>query len=693
MQPLKDHQALEHMIELLAEASDPQDALRQGFHYLLEQANCPGGVVFFESRISNRHLTWFAKDIPQAWQENLEARRGGIYDAAQAIFATGKAMLPRPELELVGGIPLTIKENTLGGLFFYHPDAIELPLDELARLARPLAVSISYNMPAFNGYTLLNSGFFEIITAAQDVTLNLHDIQARVADSIRKLVDPNGIGLFLYYPEKNNFLEKIELVGPLRRQEQSALYLRPSLVETCIQRKGDVWAPDLALDSYYNHEIDDISGVDATAALCMPMIAGGIIIGVVEMLFLEEPKITSEQMKMLTTLVRSLGFAVVNGRMVQQLRVANADIEANRWEVIRSRNILRALFDTLPSSIYIIDQTSKIVAINMSRARRNNTHPMQVVGKKCYEALYERSEPCPGCLVNETLFAGVNTIRNSRVWSEDQPIDWEITTYAILNERNIAAQAIVIEQDVTEKRRLEANLVQSEKLAAVGQLAAGVAHEINNPLAAVIANAQILARDLVGDEEKLESVKLIEMAGVRASQVVKNLLGFARKDQYDFESIDLNETLQNAFKLLQHELLSHSVTLKTDLDEDMPNLLASRDHLQGVWVNLMMNALDAMDGQEGRLQVSTRYVTNEFRVTIADSGHGIPPERISRIFEPFYTTKSPGRGTGLGLSLCHRIVKHHGGYITVDSQIGVGTQFTVVLPTNSRTNQAKSQGG
>jgi signal transduction histidine kinase len=212
-------------------------------------------------------------------------------------------------------------------------------------------------------------------------------------------------------------------------------------------------------------------------------------------------------------------------------------------------------------------------------------------------------------------------------------------------------QAILLEQDVTEKRRLEATLAQSEKLAAVGQLAAGLAHEINNPLTAIIANAQLLQRELPGDDDKLELVDLITRAGARATQVVRNLLDLARKEHYDFAPVDLNETLNRALKLLQHELVARSVNLDFEPSGDLPAVMASQDHLQGVWINLLSNAVDALENGTRDLHISTRQQGNEVRVIISDTGKGIPPERLPRIFEPFYTTKAPGRAPPVSRSV------------------------------------------
>jgi two-component system NtrC family sensor kinase len=217
-------------------------------------------------------------------------------------------------------------------------------------------------------------------------------------------------------------------------------------------------------------------------------------------------------------------------------------------------------------------------------------------------------------------------------------------------------------------------------MAAVGQLAAGVAHDINNPLSAIIANTQLLQRDLPSDDERQESLELIAKAGDRALRVVRNLLDFARQDRYEFAATDLNSSLQSALDLIEHQLLTHSIMLQCSFAADLPLIQASHDHLQSVWLNLLLNARDAFAGEGGEIRITTSRQGDEVRVAVVDTGMGIPPERLNRIFEPFYTTKQAGQGTGLGLSLCQRIVKQHSGQIQVDSQVGHGTTFTVSLP-------------
>lgn len=451
-------------------------------------------------------------------------------------------------------------------------------------------------------------------------------------------------------------------------------------IEKCLSQKSPLrWSPPAPIPQtgFLGH----FSHLRPSSLVCVPLLVDNQPLGAIAALNKSHVAFSTHDLELLQHLANSVAHAIHNMRLIQQLKVANADLEVSHWQLLRSRNTLRALFDSIPASIYIIDHRYTLMAINMYRANQVNTPPNRLVGRRCYEALYQRDDICPDCRVLETLRDGKPTNRSKRQWNgDDDAQEWEISSFPIHDEQNQVIQAILLEQDVTEKRHLEATLAQSEKLAAVGQLAAGIAHEINNPLTAIIANAQLLQREIQADDERQELVELILRAGNRATQVVRNLLDLVRKEQYEFAPTDINETIRQALAFLQHEFITHSVKLVFEAAPNLPKVMASQDHLQGVWLNLLTNALDSLESGPNEIRVTTRQQGNEVRVTVADTGKGIPPDRLSRIFEPFYTTKAPGRGTGLGLSVCHRVIKRHGGRILVDSQINVGTQFTVILP-------------
>jgi two-component system NtrC family sensor kinase len=427
--------------------------------------------------------------------------------------------------------------------------------------------------------------------------------------------------------------------------------------------------------------VKDLNGLVVRSMLSAPLEVHGYDLGWIAVLNKHSGAFSNGDQELLSTISVLVANTLVGARLIQQLKVVNASLEVSHRELLHSRNTLRALFDSLPDAFYIVDQNYQVKAINMSCANRAGKSPRELVGRTCYRVLYGKQSPCAGCRVVETLQNGRSTSRAKHGISDGgEPTEWEVSTYPIYNQSDQVIQAILLEQDVTEKRRLESMVTQNEKLAAVGQLAAGVAHEINNPLTAIIANSQLLQRALPPDDDLQESVELIARAGARAAQVVRNLLDFARKEQVHLDPIDVNESLQRALELVQHELVNHSIQLVFQPEENLPLILASQDRLLGVWLNLLLNAIDAIEHEHGKLQISTFQKGDEIHVVLTDNGKGIPPERIERIFEPFYTTKAPGRGTGLGLSVCHQVIKQHDGHILVDSQVGEGTRFTVILP-------------
>lgn len=350
-------------------------------------------------------------------------------------------------------------------------------------------------------------------------------------------------------------------------------------------------------------------------------------------------------------------------------------------ELLRSQNNLLALLDNLPVAIYLVNSRYELIAINKIRSEILDKKPDTLLNRPCYQALFNLAAPCPSCRLSETLLDGKSTKRYERRESEIGKVsEWVISTFPVYGEDDQIENIMILEQDITEKRHLENILSQSEKLAIIGQLAAGLAHELNNPLTAILANAQIIQRGLLMESDLQESVELIIRAGERAAQVVQNLLDFARKEDFHLKPTDIHMTLQRSIELIQHELVSRRVSLEFVPDPELPTILASEDHLQSVWLNIIMNAIDSMDKTPAYIRLVTHRDDQSVQISFTDNGKGIPIEKLGNIFEPFYTTKASGKGTGLGLSISQRIVKQHGGSIQVNSQPGIGSEFVINLP-------------
>ncbi|MBS1858937.1 MAG: PAS domain S-box protein [Acidobacteria bacterium] len=238
---------------------------------------------------------------------------------------------------------------------------------------------------------------------------------------------------------------------------------------------------------------------------------------------------------------------------------------------------------------------------------------------------------------------------------------------------------LIIFDDVTDRAELEQRLVQADKLSSIGLLAAGVAHEVNTPLAVISTYAQMLAKQVAEDSQKSLILEKIAKQTFRASEIVNSLLNFSRTSTTSFGPLSVNRVIQETLSLLEHQLEKSGIRIHSDLDADLPQVVGNAGKLQQVFLNLFLNARDAMNSG-GTLEVRTWSDGAGVRIEVADTGHGISPEHLHRIYDPFFTTKAARKGTGLGLSVTYGIIQEHGGSIEVSNRRGGGACFRVELP-------------
>src|SRR5579872_619443 len=240
---------------------------------------------------------------------------------------------------------------------------------------------------------------------------------------------------------------------------------------------------------------------------------------------------------------------------------------------------------------------------------------------------------------------------------------------------------LIIFDDVTDRAELERRLVQADKLSSIGLLAAGVAHEVNTPLAVISTYAQMLAKQVAGDDQKSKLLEKIAKQTFRASEIVNSLLNFSRTSTTEFGEVSINRVIQETLSLLDHQMKKAGLDVRADLDNAAPGITGNPGKLQQVFLNLFINARDAM-APGGVLEVKTSHDEDRggVRIDVIDSGHGIDPEHIHRIYDPFFTTKGAKKGTGLGLSVTYGIIQEHGGTIEASSRPGQGTCFHLEFP-------------
>jgi len=683
----QDWQQIESLHDLPAMTGGSSADLQHMLGQILEWLGQPRAALYVRSWLNGEIGFWIHQNLPTHWQNQIEDPYSQLQLIARQILDSGDSFPENTYGDVAGAFPVRAGTEVVGALILQGQPIPPHEYPRWAAYLRPLGRAI-LNRPSMRSQDVHRAVVSALlsISAVQSSENDINTLQRAVLQGLREIFESEDALLILLDDDNPRMAIKKQLGMGDNWVERSSLDIENTPVHRAIKELRCI-QEDLVASQNYLSWLNSTAGVKVHSILCAPLVTNRCVIGAVVLLNPELDCSAAFRNSLLAQLTATLANAIYTSRQMLNLKISIADLEASRWEIVNSRNTLRTLFDSIPSSVYIIDRSYTIISINIRRSNRAGRRPSSLVGKKCYDLLYARTDPCPSCRVMETFNNGSINTRFNREWLEHERfVEWEITIFPIQEKSNLPHQAIIFEEDVTDKRNLEANLIQSEKLAAVGQLAAGVAHEINNPLAAIIANAQMLKRELAhGDPDTLDSIKLIETAGIRASQVVSNLLGIARKEKhYEFEMLSLNDTILSALSLVHHEVINHSIDIKLDLADDLPEIIASKNQIQGVWINMIVNSIDAIENQHGQISITTRYVDREFRVTFADNGKGIPEDQLTRIFEPFYTTKVAGKGTGLGLSVCLRVIKEHQGSVNVESLPGKGTRFIIILPDLNR---------
>jgi two-component system NtrC family sensor kinase len=367
-----------------------------------------------------------------------------------------------------------------------------------------------------------------------------------------------------------------------------------------------------------------------------------------------------------------------------------SEIAMRTREIEAQRRFTSKIIDSLPVGLYVIDRDYRIQAWN--RKRETGTQGIdreEVIGRPVFDVLHRQ----PRTLLKREFDRAFTTGELEQLEVESlasgESRYYRLTKVPMRLDEDAVTHVITIGEDITAWKRVQEQVSQTEKLAAVGQLAAGVMHEINNPLATIGACVEALTlrlEDLPPTEEQAheEYLRIIESELARCKSIVDGLLDFSRPKARIKRPVALNQIVEDTLFLVKHHEKFRGITLKRELADELPTIQVNQEQILQVLLSIMLNAIDAMEGK-GVLTIRTALASRpeEVVVEVQDTGLGIQREDFPKIFEPFFTTKLPGRGTGLGLSICYGIVQEHGGSIHVDSLVGHGSVFRIVLPVRS----------
>ena len=442
--------------------------------------------------------------------------------------------------------------------------------------------------------------------------------------------------------------------GPLGRAVESGRVL---IIPSLSAEPLDPWLPGLP------HQ--------AQSLMALPLVARQQILGAMLLVSLSPEAFAEEHTRTLTIICDHAASALVNVRLIEQLGEINERLLASELEAHQAREYLQRLLDTARDLILIADHEGKITYANQASHQLGFSRE-QLIGQPVAQ-LFAQPLPDPS------------------LWNLPEARDQELkmvtiageTRHALVSATPLAetGEVLAIVKDITQRRALERQLLHAEKLASVGILAAGVAHEIGNPLSAISGYAQILAKDDITPEERREFAQSIDSLAERINNIIRDLLEYSRPSPYAGQATAVNQAVEAVLNMFftQKRLSSYQLSIKRDLSRDLPLVVIDKDQLQQVVLNMVMNAAQAME-QGGVLGITTRQKGKRLAISFADTGPGIPAGHLPLIFDPFFTTKPPGRGTGLGLSICDRIIRQAGGNIEVSTRPGKGTTFTVWLP-------------
>jgi PAS domain S-box-containing protein len=346
-----------------------------------------------------------------------------------------------------------------------------------------------------------------------------------------------------------------------------------------------------------------------------------------------------------------------------------------------------ATFDSITDLVSIQDRYFRLKRVNRAFIDFFKMRPEEFIGKPCYEIFHGTSEPLTNCPLNVTIETKEPV--TEEFFEPHLGVYLEVYTSPIFNEQEEVVACVHVARDITERKRMEENLIITDRLASIGELVSGVAHELNNPLTSVIGFLELLLGKNIPSYMR-EELAIIHHEAMRAAEVVSKLLTFARKHTPLKQLANINSIIATVLGLRAYELKVRNIQVKTRFASDLPTIMADNFQLQQVFLNIIINAEYFMikAHNRGTLTITTEKVRDIVRISFADDGPGIPKENLGHIFDPFFTTKEVGQGTGLGLSICHGMVAEHSGRIYAVSELGNGATFIVELPiTNNNTRR------
>lgn len=438
---------------------------------------------------------------------------------------------------------------------------------------------------------------------------------------------------------------------------------------------------------------------DTRSEMAVPLVHQGKILGV---LGVESPlphAYNSEHLDLLSTVAGNLALALKNAELYSAAKLHSETlksmVEDRTRELEKQKRFMECIVDSLPIGLYVVDRNYSVATWNRKRETGIlGISRERVIGQNIFSVFSSLSPDKLKSEFDHVFTTGDTFETQAASWSSGEKRYYHLRKIPMSIDGQTVSHVITLGEDITDRRRMEESLATNEKLASLGRLAAGIAHEINNPLAAIAGCVEgLIARSsdaalskVKAFEDFPEYLKIIDDEIVRCKGIIYNLLDFSRSKEILQQEISVNETLDQTLQLLSHHKSFKQIRVVKEFDAACPPIVGNSGELRQVFLAMCINAMDAMECQNGAgtlvIRTGTEMRNNQsfVRIQLQDTGIGIAQKNLNKIFDPFFTTKPVGKGTGLGLSICYGIVRSHQGFIKVESEEGKGSTFQIYIP-------------
>jgi PAS domain S-box-containing protein len=514
-------------------------------------------------------------------------------------------------------------------------------------------------------------------------SLDVSETVQLILHQAREVLNAQSCGLFTLDPATGELTATASLDLPPEDLHTIRLRVGEGITGIAVKERRPVQTADLYRDPRVRYPQAGLRSM-----LAAPLIVGDQAIGALTVLRTDAHHFDAEEESLVSAFADQAAMALEHARLFSSVRRYSEGLEAmvaaRTHELDVQKRFVEVVLETLPLGLFVLDAELRVISVNREGA---GLLPVEAAARPAFVDLM----PPARAAAVRALLEGAVAADEVRHAEEELPAGGEILTVRLtatpLRARE-AAHVLVLVEDITRQKRLERQMVLTERLTTAGRLAAGVAHELNNPLATIAGCAEALKersqdahlRDLDAFKDFPGYLGLIEEEAYRCKEITGSLLHFVRDPGSRRAPTDLNVLVDKVLELIGHQSRYAQSRLERRLDAELPDVVVNEGQLRQVFLGLASNALDAMDGR-GTLIVSTRRRNaREVEVAFIDEGPGIPDHILPRVFDPFFTTKPPGQGTGLGLAIAQGFVADHEGRFEVDSRVGAGTTFRVILP-------------